>query len=103
MTKMTITQTEENLREIKLATGNTIRIRREDPYGLWSFSFANGPIPKELEGSFTRPDLAVRHLNNVIESGKYNPAAPPERVPVSKKIVSKAAQARADELNTPKA
>ena len=40
-------------REILLDNGNKLLLRRQDPYGFFSFSLSRGNLPEWMLGSFT--------------------------------------------------
>ena len=96
---MEVKQVEENVREISLKSGNTIRLVRTDPYGLWHFSFKNGPIPAMLEGQWTKIDYALKFFKNLVDNGKFDVGEPePKAPPVATKRVSKKAAEKAEAL-----
>ena len=96
---MEVKQTEENVREVSLKSGNKIRLTRKDPFGLWYFSFERGPIPAKLEGSWTRADYALRYLENLVENGEFDVGEPePKAPPVKTKNVGPKAAVKAEEL-----
>ena len=96
---MEVTQPEENVREVSLKTGNKIRLTRKDPFGLWYFSFERGPVPKELEGAFTKIDYAMKYLENLANNGKFDLGTPePKAPPVATKKVTPKQEALAKEL-----
>jgi len=91
---MEVKQVEENVREISLKSGNAIRLTRTDPYGLWHFSFKNGPVPRKLEGSWTKIDYALKYLQNLVDNGEFDVGEPEPKAPpaATKKVSQKAIQ-----------
>lgn len=53
----------ENLREIVTPNG-TYSLVREDPWGLWVFKTESGPVPKDLQGMYTNPSVALEMVTN---------------------------------------
>ena len=95
---MEIVQPEENLREIQLTTGNKIKIRRTDPFGLWHFEYQKGPIPKELEGHFTKVSYAIKTLEAFFENSKLRPGPEEKAPPPKTKHVSAKAKAQVEAI-----
>ena len=93
-----MTQTEENVREVELKTGNKIILKREDPFGFWYFHYERGPVPKQLTGAFTTVTLAERALTHFIESTAFEIGAKEEVPELQTKKVGPKAAAKAAEL-----
>ena len=91
-------QTEENVREVKLKTGNKIILKREDPFGFWYFHYERGPVPKQLAGAFTTVSLAERALTFFIESTAFEVGEKEEIPELKTKKVGPKAAAKAEEL-----
>lgn len=64
-----VTESNENERTIQLED-QTVKLVREDPYGLWSFKWNTAEPPKVLRGSFTTPSFAFEFLENYLNSLK---------------------------------
>lgn len=91
-------QTEENVREVELKTGNKIILKREDPFGFWYFHYERGPVPKQLQGAYTTVSLAERTLTHFIESTGFEVGEKEEIPELKTKKVSPKAAAKAEEL-----
>jgi len=42
-----------SVRELKLETGNTLYVKRTDPYGFFRFSLERGAVPDWMKGNYT--------------------------------------------------
>lgn len=93
-----MTQTEENVREIELKSGNKIILKREDPFGFWYFHYERGPVPAELRGAFTTQTLAERTLTRFINDSKFEVGEKEEIPELQTKKVGPKAAAKAQEL-----
>lgn len=70
--------TETKVRTIKLADGQEIYFKRNDPYGLISITFLRGSPPKELSGQYTsffEAERSVEIYLNTIKNAKKAVAA----------------------------
>jgi len=45
-------ETQENIRSIPVGK-NILHAKRQDPYGFWTIHYERGPVPAELQGTFT--------------------------------------------------
>lgn len=59
-------------RTIHLSDGTSVKVESRDPYGHWYAKWNKGSVPKELDQSWTSPDLAVQAVRAYIGNQKYN-------------------------------
>lgn len=58
-------------RTVTLDNGNTVHVRRYNPYGHWRISYDKGQLPDNLaRGSFTDMDLAMDALSRYLVGKK---------------------------------
>src|SRR5438552_3299397 len=51
-------------RKLTLEDGSLLFIRRKDPFGFWVINYEKGVIPKEMQGSYTSFDVALKAVMN---------------------------------------
>lgn len=49
---------------------NVLHVRRSDPYGFWHCSYERGPVPVELNGSYTSFYEAEKAVLSYLERKK---------------------------------
>lgn len=59
-----------SVREVALDNGNTLYVKRTDPFGFFVFSLARGQIPEWMRGQYTSLDEAQKAIKVYLEQRK---------------------------------
>jgi hypothetical protein len=58
-------------REIPLDNGNTLYLKRTDPFGFFVFSLAKGNIPKWMQGNYTSLSEAQKAVQQYLRDREF--------------------------------
>lgn len=63
-----------NVREIPLDNGNTLFLKRKDPYGFISVNLAKGQVPEWMRGDYTSWKEASKAVQKYLEERRMDEA-----------------------------
>ena len=56
------------IRSLTLDNGNTMYVKRFNPYGLWRVNYDKGSVPDVLSGEYTSFDEAMKDITRYLGS-----------------------------------
>lgn len=58
-------------RKVSLSNGNSLWVRRHDPYGLWTIHYEHGQLPVKYQGSYTLFEYALADINKYLSDKEH--------------------------------
>ncbi len=74
---------------IEMMNGNTLRLQRQDPYGLIKLSLARGALPEKYQGDYTDWRAARKAAEHYLDDRNIVEGKAPERPVIQYKNVPK--------------